>query len=178
MLRYYDILGVQYDASPLEVKEAYRDLVKVWHPDRFRNENQRLQQRANKKLKEINDAFEKLKSVGFRYEDISGSKSSKAHRTSSENKNLVRCPQKSCTGFLNSNGYCSICGRTWRKKQEGDSKKQNESREKSSSSNNPQKGNLVCGNCGYVVGVGKPPKHSFWGVLICPECNGKGFYRA
>lgn len=30
----YEILGLKPEASPAEVKEAYRDLVKVWHPDR------------------------------------------------------------------------------------------------------------------------------------------------
>lgn len=178
MRKYYDILGVRYNASPAEIREAYRDLIKVWHTDRFRNENQRLQKRANEKLIEINDAFEKLKTVGFRYEGQYETKPSNENKTSTEKEGLDRCPQKSCTGFLNSSGYCSKCGRIWRKKQEGDRRKQNNSKEKSSSLNTPQKGDLVCGNCGYIVGVEKPPKYSFWGVLICPDCNGKKFYRA
>ena len=43
------------------IREAYRDLVNVWHPDRFSN-NPRLKEKANEKLKEIAIAFEKLKS--------------------------------------------------------------------------------------------------------------------
>lgn len=35
MKRYYEILELEPGASPEEVKRAYRDLVKVWHPDRF-----------------------------------------------------------------------------------------------------------------------------------------------
>ena len=31
----YDVLLVKPDASRAEIDEAYRDLVKVWHPDRF-----------------------------------------------------------------------------------------------------------------------------------------------
>lgn len=177
MRKYYDILSVRHDASPTEIREAYRDLVKVWHPDRFRNENQRLQERANEKLKEINEAFDEIKKAGFQYEVKSGKNSSNEQKTSHENRNLIRCPQKSCTGYLNSNGYCFKCGRIWRKKQEDNRKKEYDIKEKTSSSNKPQKGDLVCGNCGYIVGVTKPPKHSFLGVLTCPECNGKKFYR-
>ena len=46
-------------ASPAEVKEAYRDLVQVWHPDRF-GKNPRVQKKAEAMLKEINAAYEKL----------------------------------------------------------------------------------------------------------------------
>ncbi|MBW1888862.1 MAG: molecular chaperone DnaJ, partial [Deltaproteobacteria bacterium] len=38
-------------ASPYEVKQAYKDIVNVWHPDRFSN-NPRLKQKAEEKLKE------------------------------------------------------------------------------------------------------------------------------
>lgn len=33
--QYFEILGLKTGASLDEVKGAYRDLVKVWHPDRF-----------------------------------------------------------------------------------------------------------------------------------------------
>ena len=48
-------------ASMEELKTAYRDLVKVWHPDRFAG-NPRLQRKAQEKLKEINLAYERLQS--------------------------------------------------------------------------------------------------------------------
>ncbi len=59
--RYYEILELEPGASPEEVKRAYRDLAKVWHPDRFPNDP-RLQLRAQEKLKEINEAYEQLQS--------------------------------------------------------------------------------------------------------------------
>lgn len=59
--KYYQILGLNPGASEEEIKEAYRDLINVWHPDRFSN-NQRLREKANEKLKEINIAYNKLKS--------------------------------------------------------------------------------------------------------------------
>lgn len=56
---YYRILDVAPDASPEEIKLAWRDLAQVWHPDRFTG-NERLQQRAEETLKEINEAYERL----------------------------------------------------------------------------------------------------------------------
>jgi curved DNA-binding protein CbpA len=52
----YEILGVNVGASIEEVKQSYRDLVKIWHPDRFDNDP-RLQKKASEKLKEINRAY-------------------------------------------------------------------------------------------------------------------------
>jgi len=57
----YALLGVAPGASATELKAAYRDLAKVWHPDRFAHDP-RLQQKAQEKLKEINDAYERLAS--------------------------------------------------------------------------------------------------------------------
>jgi curved DNA-binding protein CbpA len=51
----FDVLGLRPGAPSSEIKEAYRDLVKVWHPDRF-GSDPRLRQRAEVKLKEINEA--------------------------------------------------------------------------------------------------------------------------
>ena len=48
---YYEVLGVNPGASKEEVRAAYLDLVKVWHPDRFANEPQRLLHRAEEQLK-------------------------------------------------------------------------------------------------------------------------------
>jgi hypothetical protein len=60
MDKYYQILGVHSEASEEEIRLAYRDMVKVWHPDRFPN-NERLREKANEKIKEINEAYEILK---------------------------------------------------------------------------------------------------------------------
>lgn len=63
----YEVLGVAEGASAQELKAAYRDLAKVWHPDRFAHDP-RLQQKAQEKLKEINEAYEQLTSGKSRYQ--------------------------------------------------------------------------------------------------------------
>ena len=59
--RSIEILGLKSGASQEEVNQAYRDLVNVWHPDRFVG-NPRLQKKAEEKVKEINAAYEYIKS--------------------------------------------------------------------------------------------------------------------
>ncbi|MBI3910644.1 MAG: J domain-containing protein [Armatimonadetes bacterium] len=59
----YEILGVEPDASLDQVRQAWRDLVQVWHPDKFHG-NPRLQRKAEEKLKEINQAYDCLCAVG------------------------------------------------------------------------------------------------------------------
>lgn len=56
----YTTLDLPFGASFEEVKRAYKELVRVWHPDRFPNSPD-LQQRAHSKLSRINEAYETLK---------------------------------------------------------------------------------------------------------------------
>jgi len=57
----YELLGVKPGVSSRELKAAHRDLAKVWHPDRFVHDP-RLQEKAQEKLKEINEAYELISS--------------------------------------------------------------------------------------------------------------------
>ena len=59
------ILGLNPGASQEEVNQAYRDLVNVWHPDRFVG-NPRLQKKAEEKVKEINAAYEYINSFYYK----------------------------------------------------------------------------------------------------------------
>ncbi len=52
-------LGLEHGASWNEIRDTYRDLVKVWHPDRF-SHDRKLRSRAEEKLKEVNAAFQQL----------------------------------------------------------------------------------------------------------------------
>ena len=59
---YYRILELEPNASAENIKKAYRDLVQVWHPDRFAHDP-RLQRKAEEKLMEIKKAYEQLQSI-------------------------------------------------------------------------------------------------------------------
>jgi DnaJ-class molecular chaperone len=58
--RSYKALDLKADAPIDEVRKAYKDMVRVWHPDRF-GDNPRLRAKANEKLKEINLAYGEIK---------------------------------------------------------------------------------------------------------------------
>ncbi len=53
-------LELEPDASLGDIKQAYKDLVTVWHPDRF-GHNPRLRKKAESKLKQFNQAYEALR---------------------------------------------------------------------------------------------------------------------
>ncbi len=54
------ILNLQDDCSAADVRQAYVDLVKVWHPDRFTGDR-RLQAKAERTLQDINEAYDLLR---------------------------------------------------------------------------------------------------------------------
>ncbi len=53
------LLELESCTSVEEVRRAYRDLVRVWHPDRF-SSDPRLRTRAEEKVKQLNAAYEEL----------------------------------------------------------------------------------------------------------------------
>jgi energy-coupling factor transporter transmembrane protein EcfT len=59
----YETLGLENGSTLAEVKDAHRDLVKVWHPDRFSGkQNERLRHKAEDALKRLNYAYGHLRS--------------------------------------------------------------------------------------------------------------------
>ncbi|NLM76318.1 MAG: DnaJ domain-containing protein [Clostridiaceae bacterium] len=65
----YKVLGIKEGASYDEIKRAYRELVKKYHPDKYRNNP--LADLAEEKLREINEAYETLmKNAGsYQYQE-------------------------------------------------------------------------------------------------------------
>ncbi len=55
----FSALGIPESSTFAEIRTAYRDLVKVWHPDRFGSDD-RLRKKAENQLKVINDAYDYL----------------------------------------------------------------------------------------------------------------------
>ena len=60
--------GLNAAATSDEIRLAYRDLVNVWHPDRF-GADARLRAKAEEHLKSINAAYHALESSNFRTDE-------------------------------------------------------------------------------------------------------------
>jgi len=58
---HYKVLGVNPNASLSEIKKARRDLLQEYHPDKFKSALKWVQDAAEQKTKEINEAFDVLK---------------------------------------------------------------------------------------------------------------------
>ncbi len=54
----YEVLGVKPGASEAEIKAAYKELVKKYHPDKYQNNP--LADLAKEKLQEVNEAYDTL----------------------------------------------------------------------------------------------------------------------
>ena len=69
----YSVLGVDSGASDEEVKKAYRELARKYHPDNYQNNP--LADLAEEKMKEINEAYDaitKMRSGGGSASSYSG----------------------------------------------------------------------------------------------------------
>lgn len=67
----YSVLGVSPNASDEEVKKAYRELARKYHPDSYADNP--LSDLASEKMQEINDAYDKI--MNMRRNKTSGSSS-------------------------------------------------------------------------------------------------------
>ena len=60
VFQFYKVLGLPFGSSLQEVKQAYKKLVKEWHPDLFLGESAEKQSKAREKITQINLAYKKL----------------------------------------------------------------------------------------------------------------------
>ncbi len=57
----HEVLGVEPDASAHDVRHAYQELMRKYHPDRVANAADELRALATKRSKEINAAYDFMK---------------------------------------------------------------------------------------------------------------------
>ena len=60
----YQVLGVPSTATDEEVKKAYRDLARKYHPDNYHDNP--LADLAQERMKEINEAYEAVQAQAIR----------------------------------------------------------------------------------------------------------------
>lgn len=56
----YKILGVTPNSSEKEIKQAFRQKAKIFHPDKFANKSEAEKQNAKEKFQKINNAYEAI----------------------------------------------------------------------------------------------------------------------
>ena len=67
--RCHEILDLKPGSSFDEARQAYREMVAVWHPDKYLH-NERLLEKANLKIREINEAWAQLQAYFNRNEEL------------------------------------------------------------------------------------------------------------
>ncbi len=91
---YYKILEVLPDALPEEIKHQYNFLVQAWHPDKFRNPEQKA--KAEQRTKALNEAYSVLRDPNKRTDydreraANEGKNSEKAERQRQSEENMRR----------------------------------------------------------------------------------------
>lgn len=84
----YKVLGLTPDASDEDIKKAYRELARKYHPDNYVNNP--LADLVEEKMKEINEAYEQIKNEREGKKNTSGSYSNTYNGEYAEIRNLIR----------------------------------------------------------------------------------------
>jgi TPR repeat protein len=125
MDNYYSILDIPETATPEEIKQAYRQLVQIWHPDNWQHKP-KLLAKAEQKTKELNAAFDTLSNplLKQRYDEELRSRRVRLEQRKSKDPGdevrTTRCPNPACESVLRVNAKtvgvvtCPSCQTTFR----------------------------------------------------------------
>ncbi len=106
----YRALGLQSGAQPEEVKHAFRNLVKQWHPDRYHQRSALEQHQAEERFKAISLAYRRI--VASWEPEVRKSRAPRAHREAASTRSEADGRDTSTKASDNSAGGFEAAGRT------------------------------------------------------------------
>ena len=127
----YKVLGVKDGASYDEIKRAYREMVKKYHPDKYQNNP--LADLADVKMREINEAYDAImKNAGGAYQYQSESGEAQDYNSSGSggarrNRSSGQTGQQSQSGQQGQTGQQSQSGQQGQTGQQGQAGQQYQS---------------------------------------------------
>ncbi len=108
MKNYYDVLGVTPTATLEEIKVAYREKAKQYHPDRVSHLGPEFRELAERRMKELNEAYEVLAiQVGDTQNHRYKQSTSEQDEKTTESKSASRKPSEYGTADGTSEGVKS-----------------------------------------------------------------------
>ena len=109
MATHYELLGIPRVASAERVKRSYRNLVKIYHPDRFPS-GSKAHVEAEKRIREINIAYGVLSKPQSRANYDATLQEQTFSRPGPEPEHCTRCGKP--TGYWDTfrkGGFCHAC---------------------------------------------------------------------